>query len=267
MHQAETRRLHRRGLGGDAHRARRRRRGARATPSGASYSARPTARCRTRSPRALEAGLLPILCVGETEDEREARRDRAQAAPPGAGGARARAGRAAGRRGDRLRADLGDRHRQGATPEIAQDAIAFIRALVGDRSEEAAERIRVLYGGSVKPDNAAEILAQPDVDGALVGGASLDPEGFARIVGGRGAVTLRRASASSSWTAGGSPSPGPGNAVALADTPVFDELWERYPHTHAHGVRARRRPARGPDGQLRGRPPQPGRRARWSSRT
>ena len=69
-----------------------------------------------------------------------------------------------------------------ATPEIAQEAIAFVRALVADRSPEAAERIRVLYGGSVKPDNAAEILAQPDVDGALVGGASLDPEGFARIV-------------------------------------------------------------------------------------
>jgi triosephosphate isomerase len=69
-----------------------------------------------------------------------------------------------------------------ATPDIAQEAIAFVRALVGDRSREAAEQIRVLYGGSVKPDNAAEILAQPDVDGALVGGASLDPEGFARIV-------------------------------------------------------------------------------------
>jgi triosephosphate isomerase (TIM) len=69
-----------------------------------------------------------------------------------------------------------------ATPEQAQEAIAFVRALVGDRSRDAAERVRVLYGGSVKPDNAAEILAQPDVDGALVGGASLDPESFARIV-------------------------------------------------------------------------------------
>ena len=69
-----------------------------------------------------------------------------------------------------------------ATPEIAQDAIAFIRALVGDRSSDAARAARILYGGSVKPDNAAEILAQPDVDGALVGGASLDPEGFAQIV-------------------------------------------------------------------------------------
>ena len=69
-----------------------------------------------------------------------------------------------------------------ATPAIAEEAIAFVRALVGDRSKEAAHRIRVLYGGSVKPDNAAEILAEADVDGALVGGASLDPEGFARIV-------------------------------------------------------------------------------------
>jgi triosephosphate isomerase len=65
---------------------------------------------------------------------------------------------------------------------MAQDAIAFIRALVGDRSKDAAERVRVLYGGSVKADNAAEILAQPDIDGALVGGASLDPDGLVAIV-------------------------------------------------------------------------------------
>jgi triosephosphate isomerase len=69
-----------------------------------------------------------------------------------------------------------------ATPEQAQDAIAFVRALVGDRSEDAAQAVRVLYGGSVKPDNAPEILAQTDVDGALVGGASLDPAAFAEIV-------------------------------------------------------------------------------------
>jgi triosephosphate isomerase (TIM) len=131
---------------------------------------------------AFDAGLLPILCVGETEEERE---------------------------GEETERKLRHQVQEGlekvsverlsdvviayepvwaigtgkvATPEIAQEAIAFIRALVGDRSREAAERVRVLYGGSVKPDNAAEILAQPDVDGALVGGASLDPEGFARIV-------------------------------------------------------------------------------------
>ncbi len=71
---------------------------------------------------------------------------------------------------------------QVATPDQAQEAIGFIRALVGDRSRTAAERVRILYGGSVKPENAREIMAQPDVDGALVGGASLEPESFAEIV-------------------------------------------------------------------------------------
>jgi triosephosphate isomerase len=69
-----------------------------------------------------------------------------------------------------------------ATPEQAQEAIAFVRALVADRDREQAERTRVLYGGSLKPDNASELLALPDVDGALVGGASLDPGAFAEIV-------------------------------------------------------------------------------------
>jgi triosephosphate isomerase len=133
-------------------------------------------------PVALAAGLRPILCVGETEDEREA-------------GETERKLRHQVQEGlEKLESErlaevtiayepiwaIGTG--KVATPEIAQEAIAFVRALVGDRSREAAEQIRVLYGGSVKPDNAAEILAQPDVDGALVGGASLDPEGFARIV-------------------------------------------------------------------------------------
>jgi triosephosphate isomerase len=69
-----------------------------------------------------------------------------------------------------------------ATPEQAQDAIAFVRALVADRDRDQAERTRILYGGSVKPDNAAELLALPDVDGALVGGASLDVPDFTAIV-------------------------------------------------------------------------------------
>jgi len=68
-----------------------------------------------------------------------------------------------------------------ATPEQAQEACAFIRDVLRVRGA-AADRIRILYGGSVKPDNAAELLALPDVDGALVGGASLDPEEFAAIV-------------------------------------------------------------------------------------
>jgi triosephosphate isomerase (TIM) len=69
-----------------------------------------------------------------------------------------------------------------ATPEQAQEAIAFVRALVADRDREQAERARILYGGSVKPDNAVELLALPDVDGALVGGASLEVDDFVAIV-------------------------------------------------------------------------------------
>ena len=69
-----------------------------------------------------------------------------------------------------------------ATPEQAQDALGFVRALVADRNREAAERVRVLYGGSVKAENAAELLALPDCDGALVGGASLDVGQFMPIV-------------------------------------------------------------------------------------
>jgi triosephosphate isomerase len=133
-------------------------------------------------PAALAAGLEPILCVGESEDEREEgeteRRLRHQVqeglekVPPE----------------DLSRVVIAYEPiwaigtGKVATSEQAQEAIAFIRALVGDRSKEAAGQVRVLYGGSVKPDNAAEILEQPDVDGALVGGASLDPEGFAAIV-------------------------------------------------------------------------------------
>ncbi len=69
-----------------------------------------------------------------------------------------------------------------ATPEQAQEAIAFVRALLGGPRPRRREQVRILYGGSVKPENAAELLALPDVDGALVGGASLDAESFAAIV-------------------------------------------------------------------------------------
>jgi triosephosphate isomerase (TIM) len=133
-------------------------------------------------PAALGAGLQPILCVGETEEERE--RDETQRK------LRSQVQEALEKVSDDRLADVVIAYEpiwaigtgKVATPEIAQEAIAFIRALVGDRSQEAAQGARILYGGSVKPDNAAEILAQPDVDGALVGGASLDPKGFASIV-------------------------------------------------------------------------------------
>jgi triosephosphate isomerase len=69
-----------------------------------------------------------------------------------------------------------------ASPEQAQEAVGFIRALVADRSPEQAERTRILYGGSVSPDTCPTILALPDVDGALVGGASLRADSFMAIV-------------------------------------------------------------------------------------
>jgi triosephosphate isomerase len=70
-----------------------------------------------------------------------------------------------------------------ATPEMAQEVHAMIRERLRDQFDaDAADAIRIQYGGSVKPDNAAELMAQPDIDGALVGGASLDPASFARIV-------------------------------------------------------------------------------------
>ena len=70
-----------------------------------------------------------------------------------------------------------------ATPEQAQEMHAFIRRVFAERhSESAAQAVRILYGGSVKPDNISGLMAQPDIDGALVGGASLVAESFARIV-------------------------------------------------------------------------------------
>jgi triosephosphate isomerase (TIM) len=136
----------------------------------------------TKVPAALAAGLAPILCVGETESERDAgdtqRKLRQQVRDDLAGVP------------DERLADVVIAYEpiwaigtgRVATPEQAQEAIAFVRALVGDRDEAAAARVRLLYGGSVKPDNAAELLALTDVDGALVGGASLQAESFAAIV-------------------------------------------------------------------------------------
>jgi len=70
-----------------------------------------------------------------------------------------------------------------ATPAQAQEAHAFIRHTLREMSDETtAERVRIQYGGSVNPENARELMSQPDIDGALVGGASLDPRSFAQIV-------------------------------------------------------------------------------------
>jgi triosephosphate isomerase (TIM) len=133
-------------------------------------------------PAALEAGLVPILCVGETEEEREAgdteRKLRHQVQEDLARVDTSRLGEVVIAYEPIWAIGTG----RVATPEQAQEAIAFIRALVADRSREQAERTRVLYGGSVKGENCGDLLCLPDIDGALVGGASLDAEGFAAIV-------------------------------------------------------------------------------------
>jgi triosephosphate isomerase len=131
--------------------------------------------------KALAADLEPILCVGESEAARDA-------------------GETEEVLERQLQADLAGIEAgqiekvviayepiwaigtgRTATAEQAQEACAFIRDVLRARGA-AADAVRVLYGGSVKPGNAAELLALPDVDGALVGGASLDAEDFAAIV-------------------------------------------------------------------------------------
>jgi len=133
-------------------------------------------------PVAIEAGLLPILCVGESEAEREGGQTesvlRRQVEADLAGVAV-----------DRL-ADVVIAYEpiwaigtgKTATAEQADEACGLIRSLIAARDAESGERVRIQYGGSVKPANAAELLSLPNIDGALVGGAALDPADFAAIV-------------------------------------------------------------------------------------
>jgi triosephosphate isomerase (TIM) len=141
---------------------------------------------QAKVPAALAAGLVPLLCVGETEEERDAgETDRKLRHQVQEGLEKV----ATERLGDVVIAyepiwAIGTG--KNATAEQAQEAIGFVRALVADRDPEQAQRTRILYGGSVNADNAAELLALQDVDGALVGGASLDPDSFAAIVAAAG---------------------------------------------------------------------------------
>jgi triosephosphate isomerase len=141
---------------------------------------------------ALGVGLIPIVCIGETLEEREA-------------------GRTMEVVGTQLEGSLADMTPEPmggvvlayepvwaigtgrtATPELAQEVHAFIRVRLREKFDEAtAGRVVVQYGGSVKPDNAADLLACTDIDGALVGGASLKPSDFLGIVDAARAVTAK----------------------------------------------------------------------------
>jgi triosephosphate isomerase (TIM) len=131
---------------------------------------------------ALDAGVRPVLCCGETLDEREA-------------------GETESKIGGQLGADLAEVQAaelaaiaiayepiwaigtgKTATPEMAQETVGFVRRHVRERFGDAADGVRILYGGSVKASTIDDLMAQRDIDGVLVGGASLDPREFARIV-------------------------------------------------------------------------------------
>jgi triosephosphate isomerase (TIM) len=132
---------------------------------------------------ALEAGLTPICCVGEVLEEREAglyedvlRRQCVRAF-------HAISARKAAKLVVAYEPVWAIGTGKNATPEIASQAHAVIRREASEVfGEEFASKLRILYGGSVKPDNVAELMAQEEIDGALVGGASLDPKSFAAIV-------------------------------------------------------------------------------------
>ncbi len=132
---------------------------------------------------AHEATLRPIVCIGETLEQRDAGKVEKVLSSQLRGSL---AGLSAKELQESVIAyepvwAIGTG--RNATPAEAQEAHAFIRSVLAELSDEAtADKIRIQYGGSVKPDNARTLLSQPDIDGALVGGASLDPRSFAQIV-------------------------------------------------------------------------------------
>jgi triosephosphate isomerase len=132
--------------------------------------------------QALQAGLIPIVCVGEVLAEREA----------------GQTDQVVGQQIDAV-LEVIDAHNlskiviayepvwaigtgKTATPQMAQDVHAMIRAKLAKKDEAAALKVQILYGGSMKPDNAKELLAMPDVDGGLIGGAALKAADFLAII-------------------------------------------------------------------------------------
>jgi triosephosphate isomerase (TIM) len=131
----------------------------------------------------LDEGLMPIMCVGETESQREAGQTESVLSTQVPAGLAAVAAVEASRVAIAYEPIWAIGTGKTATPEMAQEAVAFVRKQVGAvLGPDAAAAVRVLYGGSVKADNIDELMAQPDIDGVLVGGASLDVASFARIV-------------------------------------------------------------------------------------
>jgi triosephosphate isomerase (TIM) len=131
---------------------------------------------------ALRNGLLPILCVGETLLERDAGEAFHVVARQLDGGLAELTAKDAERLVIAYEPVWAIGTGRTATPQQAQEVHAFIRSKLTERFGDVAEKIRIQYGGSVKADNAAHLMDQPDIDGALVGGASLKADDFLKIV-------------------------------------------------------------------------------------
>lgn len=132
---------------------------------------------------ALEAGLKPIICVGERVEERKANRTNEVLIKQFAAGVAGLTEEQFARVAIAYEPVWAIGTGLTATPEIASDAHTLIRNEAAKRfGDEAANQLRILYGGSVKPENVEGLMRQEQIDGALVGGASLDPESFAKIV-------------------------------------------------------------------------------------
>src|SRR5580693_5043838 len=131
---------------------------------------------------ALDAGLKPIVCVGERLEEREAGATEAVLSVQCNSGIFGLTAEQAARIVIAYEPVWAIGTGKTATPEMAGAAHRFLRSQIhGQFGSDTADAIRILYGGSVKPDNVKGLMAQPDIDGALVGGASLDPASFAGI--------------------------------------------------------------------------------------
>jgi triosephosphate isomerase len=130
----------------------------------------------------LKHGMSPIVCVGETLEEREAgataQKVDGQTRAAFEGVKAAEAARCVVAYEPIWAIGTG----RNATPEDADETCGRVRAVLRDLYRDVADEIRIQYGGSVKPGNVAELMAKPEIDGALVGGASLDADDFARIV-------------------------------------------------------------------------------------
>jgi triosephosphate isomerase len=132
---------------------------------------------------ALAAGLVPIMCVGETLDEREANKTTDIVAEQFYGSLAGLTNQQAAPVVIAYEPVWAIGTGKVASPEQAEQVHADLRGIIAARfGAEVADQVRIQYGGSVKPDNAVELLAKPNIDGALVGGAALQADGFAAII-------------------------------------------------------------------------------------